>query len=78
MIFDIKTIEQKRFYFQGVIHSKCYCGNMCTYDFSQNYLSYPVNGEEILLCFSCDKCGCEWDTPYVIKSIQIEIIPKHV
>jgi hypothetical protein len=73
IVFDLKkTIEVKRFYFDGKMGIDCpSCNSKMNRDFSSDYLSYPAPGNQNWY-FYCHECDCEYEMPGEL-SIQIGI-----
>lgn len=67
-------LDVKRFYFTGEIKCKCpNCQAKMTHDFSSDYLSFPIPGEELDLYFYCQECDSEWYMDAQLKSIDVKI-----
>ena len=67
------SIEVKRFYVDGCIEQNCpNCKDILKHDLSQNYLSYPTIGEEIVFSFWCKKCDIEFEMKTIFKSLKLE------
>ena len=76
-VYEVKensSIEVKRFYLPISIDKKCpSCGNNCTKDLSDDYLSYPKVNETDELYFYCDNCDAEFKSNFKMKiSLEVE------
>ena len=77
MKFEVKGFEilSKRFYLPVQHIEKCFnCGNPVLFDLEDNYLSYPVVGEQIEVWSCCDQCY-EENLIKVKLNLKVEIIP---
>jgi len=72
-VFNIESLEIKRFYFDGKLVIKCpSCKVDLERDFSSDYLSYPSFTEAEDISFYCDDCEKEYILPVNMKN-TIEI-----
>ena len=76
---DVSSI--KRCYGEGKIEANCpKCGQILKYDFEQDYLSHPNEGEDDELYFYCSLCGVDLKMPIYFGEcvMDIEYFPGQI